>query len=78
MAQTAMLPDVEAPKALAIAQKDAVAAYRDLSIYAIRLSLEDDGWHVDYEIRKPGLAGGGPHYIIDASTGQILWKRYEQ
>jgi hypothetical protein len=24
------------------------------------------------------VAGGGPHYVIDATTGQIISKRYEQ
>ena len=40
--------------------------------------LEDDGWHVDYELKDPRLKGGGPHYIIDPHTGAILSKRYEQ
>jgi hypothetical protein len=53
-------------------------AYRDLSAYRIQLVLEDDGWHVDYELKDPNLKGGGPHYLIDARTGAILSKRYEQ
>jgi len=65
-------------KALAIAQTDAVRVYRDLSPYRIQLSLEDDGWHVDYNLKDPRLKGGGPHYVIDAHTGTILSKRYEQ
>ena len=65
-------------QALQLAQADAEQAYRDLSPYRIQLSLEDDGWHVDYELKNPRLHGGGPHYIIDAVTGTILQKRYEQ
>jgi hypothetical protein len=65
-------------QALRIAQADAEQAYRDLSGYRIQLSLEDDGWHVDYELKNPRLHGGGPHYIIDAVNGTILQKRYEQ
>lgn len=65
-------------QALAIAQADAVQAYRDLSSYRIQLSLEDDGWHVDYELKDPKLKGGGPHYVIDANSGAIVSKRYEQ
>ena len=64
--------------ALAIAQSDALKAYRDLSKYRIQLVLENDGWHVDYQITDPKLKGGGPHYIIDASSGVIVSKRYEQ
>ena len=65
-------------QALAIAQVDAARAYRDLSAYRIQLVLEADGWHVDYELRDSRLKGGGPHYIIDAHTGAIVSKRYEQ
>jgi hypothetical protein len=27
---------------------------------------------------NPKLKGGGPHYIIDAHTGTVISKRYEQ
>lgn len=65
-------------QALAVAQRDASRVYRDLSPYRIQLVLEDDGWHVDYELKNPQLKGGGPHYVIDAQTGAIVSKRYEQ
>ena len=65
-------------KALAIAQTDAVRVYRDLSPYRIQLSLENDGWHIDYNLKDPRLKGGGPQYIIDAHSGAILSKRYAQ
>jgi hypothetical protein len=65
-------------KALTIAQTDAVRMYRDLSGYRIELVLEDDGWHVDYKLKDPRLKGGGPHYVIDARTGAIKSKRYQQ
>ena len=63
---------------LAIAQADAARVYRDLSVYRIQLVLEDDGWHVDYELKNPRLKGSGPHYIIDANSGAVVSKRYEQ
>jgi uncharacterized membrane protein YkoI len=63
---------------LSIAQADATRAYRDLSAYRIQLVLEDDGWHVDYELKDARLKGGGPHYVIDARTGSIVSKKYEQ
>jgi hypothetical protein len=44
----------------------------------MHLVLEPDGWHVDYELKDPRLKGGGPHYIIDADSGTILSKRYQQ
>lgn len=65
-------------RALAIAQADAVTAYRDLTVYRIQLALEPDGWHVDYELKDPRLKGGGPHYVIDSTAGAIVSKRYEQ
>jgi hypothetical protein len=46
--------------------------------YRIQLVLEADGWHVDYELKDARLKGGGPHYVIDARTGAIIAKRYEQ
>jgi hypothetical protein len=70
--------EVTADEALRIAQIDAAGAYRDLSVYRIRLALEPDGWHIDYELKERGLKGGGPHYVIDPGTGAILSKRYEQ
>ncbi len=63
---------------LKIAHEDAERVYRDLSRYEIRLVLEDDGWHIDYELHDRRARGGGPHYVIDATDGQILSKRYEQ
>ena len=55
-----------------LAQADAARVYRDLSPYRIQLVLEDDGWHVDYDLNKPGWAGGGPHYVIEPNTGAIV------
>jgi hypothetical protein len=69
---------ISCDEALKIARLDAEVAYRDLSPYRIQLSLEPDGWHVDYELKDPGIHGGGPHYVIDALSGRILSKTYEQ
>lgn len=65
-------------EALAIAEADALAAYKDLSIYRIELVQMEDGWHVEYHIKYPLWAGGGPHYVISAETGEILSKKYYQ
>lgn len=69
---------ISSDQALAIAQADAITAYRDLSGYRIQLALELEKWHIDYELKDPKLKGGGPHYVIDAVAGTILSKRYEQ
>ena len=63
---------------LRIAHEDAQAAYRDLSEFKITLVRCPDGWHVDYELTDPLSAGGGPHYVVDPNTGDILARRYEQ
>jgi hypothetical protein len=78
LSQLPTQPAITSDQALQIARQDGEKAYRDLTSYRITLALEQDGWHVDYELKDPNLNGGGPHYIIDATTGAILTKRYEQ
>jgi hypothetical protein len=63
---------------LRIAHQDAQAVYRDLSEFKITLWRCPDGWHVDYDLTDPLAAGGGPHYVIDPDSGNILARRYEQ
>ncbi|MBI4647447.1 MAG: hypothetical protein HY738_12880 [Bacteroidia bacterium] len=69
---------IDRETALKIAEKDAQSAYRDLSIYDIKIELKDEKWYVDYELSNKQMVGGGPHYIISARTGEILSYRYEQ
>lgn len=69
---------ISCDEALAIARKDAETAYRDLSDFRIIVERKTDGWHIDYELSDVYLKGGGPHYVIDANTGAIISKRYEQ
>jgi hypothetical protein len=69
---------INAEQALAIARKDGETAYKDLSFFRVTLALEPDGWHVDYELKNPLASGGGPHYVIDPTSGAIIKKRYEQ
>jgi hypothetical protein len=69
---------ISCDQALRIARTDAESAYRDLSMYRIAISLEEQGWLVDYELKDPNLQGGGPRYVIDPESGEILSKPYEQ
>jgi hypothetical protein len=69
---------VTCDEALRIARLDAERAYRDLDIFTIVVRRELDGWHIDYELKDPTWHGGGPHYLIDGASGQIVSKRYEQ
>lgn len=75
---TQSLPRIQCDDALKIARVDAGKAYRDLSPFRIEMSLEADGWHIDFELKNARVHGGGPHYVIDAQTGVIVIKRYEQ
>jgi hypothetical protein len=77
MSSTTTTP-ISCDQALRIARADAERVYRDLSMCRIVLTLEQDGWHIDYDLKDPRLKGGGPHYVIDAATGDILSTRYEQ
>jgi hypothetical protein len=61
-----------------IAEKDATRVYRDLSIYKVNAELKSGKWHVDYELEREDMLGGGPHYVISGTTGEILERRYEQ
>lgn len=78
MIDTLEQPQVSADEALRVAQADAQTAYRDLTPYRIRVALEADGWHIDYELKDPHAKGGAPHYLIHPTTAAILTKRYEQ
>ena len=81
MNATADVTILSCDRILAIAHADAVQAYRDpLTRYRIELHLEPNGWVVEYHFRGDGRfhTGGGPHYVIDATTGEIISKKYYQ
>ena len=80
MPTTVEVPIVSCTQALSVAQADAEKAYRDLSRHRIEIRLEDDSWYVEYFFSGTGRfhVGGGPHYIIDAHTGEIVSKKYYQ
>jgi hypothetical protein len=71
-------PAIDEMRAREIAQDDAKQAYGDLSAYDVKTVLENDGWHIDYELKEKSSEGGGPHYLIDPHNGKIIKKKYEQ
>jgi len=71
-------PAISGDQALSIAQLDAERAYGDVSRFRAEVTLETDGWHVEYQIKSTFTKGGAPQYIIDATTGEIISKRYFQ
>lgn len=69
---------ISSDQALRIARLDAETVYRDLTPYRAIVDLEEDGWHVWYELRDRSAQGGGAEYTIDKSSGKILKKKYQQ
>ena len=80
MSATAVARSVTAADALAVAQNDAVAVYRDLSRFRIEITREPGGWRIVYHFVPAARfeTGGGPHYLVDAETGEIVSKLYYQ
>lgn len=73
-----VLIQITSDQALKIARLDAEKVYHDLTPYRVRLELNQDVWNVDYELMNTQAQGGGAHYAIDAQTGKIRAKKYEQ
>jgi hypothetical protein len=69
---------IDRNEALAAAREDAVRVYGSLEPYREVVEFRDGSWFVDYELLNPSVQGGGPHYVIDAETGEITHRRYEQ
>ncbi|MBA4190675.1 MAG: hypothetical protein C0467_22045 [Planctomycetaceae bacterium] len=78
MSAVMTIPTISRQQAIAIAEADALPVYRNLDDLTLEVSLHNDGWHVEYQMRKPRHAGGRPHYVIDAVTGEIVSKKYYQ
>jgi hypothetical protein len=78
MMATAIAPAITSDEALKIARLDAETKYRDLGRFRIEITFQDGAWHVAYHPSARASHGGGPHYIIDALSGEIRWKCYYQ
>jgi uncharacterized membrane protein YkoI len=75
---TVQTPTLSVEEALRIARTDAERTYRELHLYRIEIAFEPDGWHIDYELKDDASQGGGPHYVIDATTGAIVSRKLYQ
>ena len=74
-------PVISRPQAIGIAESDAFPMYGNyLHTLVLEMTLHDDGWHIKYESPSGDgyRTGGGPHYVIDATTGAIVSKTYYQ
>jgi len=65
-------------KAIDISNEDAVKAYQSLESYNVIACELTRVWRVVYELKETGLVGGGPEYLIDKETGNIIDKKYYQ
>jgi hypothetical protein len=73
-------PTITVNQAITIASDDAIPMYGAERLNRLQLTatLHDDGWHVEWHQWRPRHTGGGPHYVIDATTGSIVSKKYSQ
>lgn len=80
MTTTLAAPTITRDRAITIAEADALPMYGSyLHTLELRASLHGDGWHLVYSPQRDGFrTGGGPHYVIDATTGAIVSKTYYQ
>lgn len=78
MSDVPISPTISCDAAFAIACADAETRYDNLQSFRIEIQLDDSDWRIAFRIKEPLVAGGGPHYLIDAATGTIREKRYYQ
>ena len=72
------LVSVSREQAVEIARTDATRAYRDLSGYEPVANLGHGVSLIEFQLKDRDLVGGGPSYVIDAETGEVLSKKYHQ
>jgi len=80
MSTAVAIPTISVQQAITIAETDALPMYGAewLNKLMLEVTLHDDGWHIEYRQWRPRHTGGGPHYVIDATTGVIVSKKYYQ
>lgn len=64
-------------EAIKIAERDASQAYKSLDDYQVVACELSSAWRIIFDLKAP-LDGGGPNYVIDKNTGQIIYKVYQQ
>ena len=75
--ETSATSEIDRNEAMAIAKKDAKKAYGSLVRYQVIVCELSKAWIVIYSL-DPRFDGGGPEYVINKRTGDILDKRYYQ
>src|SRR3954462_6655572 len=80
MSPVVAAPAITLQQAITIAETDALPmdGAEWLNKLELRAALRDGGSHITYRQWRPRHTGGGPHYVIDATTGAIVSKKYYQ
>lgn len=63
--------------AVLIAKGDAIQSYT-LSDYNIIVHEQPKAWRVVFDLKNPAWTGGGPDYLIDKKTGNVLNATYNK
>lgn len=58
-----------------ITQKDAQTALGDLEAYKVDVTLQFDGWHVDYILK--GSETISAQYVVDEDNGEVTSAKHE-
>src|ERR1700745_1161655 len=69
---------IDADMALEIAKRDAIKEFKTLDNLKATVSEDVRGWRVTFEPKNPRANGGGPEYLLDKNTGEILSKIINQ
>ena len=80
MSTAVEVPTITRQQAIAIAEADALPMYGPtwLNNLMLKAVLHEDGWHIEYHQWRFRHTGSGPEYVINATTGDIVSKRYYQ
>ena len=71
-------PTVTRESAIELARRDALKEGEDLELYEIIAIEQTDNWRVVFKIKDKNLNGGGPKYLIDKNTGEIISRQTTQ
>ncbi|MFL6332501.1 MAG: hypothetical protein ACJ754_04070 [Pyrinomonadaceae bacterium] len=71
-------PKVTRESAIELARQDAIKEGENLELYEIIAIEQTDNWRVVFKIKNKNLNGGGPKYLIDKNTGEIISRQTTQ
>jgi len=72
------VPAISREAALKIARRDAKKESVPLVGYEVVALEEASAWRVVFRLKDKRLNGGGPKYLINKATGEIVERKYTQ